>query len=605
MPFFPPEFVQKVIDSNDIVEIVSASVRLQGSGDRLKGLCPFHKEKTPSFTVGRDTQMYHCFGCGKGGTTLNFVMQQQGLDFVDGVKFLAERANIDWTAYNSKVKSGRNRGGSGLNGAGGSAEYGETMVTKIDQRKILVNLNRDVARYYRDMLHSPLGNKVMEYARERQISDKTIAKFGLGYAPDNKEIIEVLHDKGYTDEQILLAGITAKGERGDVYLRFRDRFMFPIIDVRGNVIAFGGRIIGDGKPKYLNSAQTPLFNKSVNLFALNLAKLNKQTYFLLVEGYMDVVMLHQCGIDMAIATLGTALTEEQAKIIKRYRRQVIISYDTDEAGQNATRRAIDICRRAGLEIKILQLKTPTGQEKAKDPDEYIKRFGVGAFKQQLDNSPSDMAFLSDKLREGLDLTESFNKTKYIHDVAREFTKIDSPVELEIYAQNIATQTGVSVHNILQEVGMIKSEMKNFGGFSGAHDDEVIERDRRHAKKNDDAENILLALMMQDVSALKEAKKCVNPQDFSQGNDEIAEMLLNGEEVKSLLSNEKFADKASVISSMMFERNIIGDVVTTVRELSERIKKERMDYLIKQAMDEKNIDEVNRLFKQKREMGNSA
>ena len=339
---FPDNFINELVARNDIVDVVSGYVRLgKKSGSNMFGLCPFHSEKTPSFSVSPDKQIYHCFGCGKGGGVISFIMEIENLSFQEAVAFLAKRANMTLPEQEDSRESRK--------------------------RARLYALNRDAARFYYEQLQQPAGERARGYMARRGISKAVAMNFGLGCAPDAWDALgKAMREKGYTDYELFDAGLVKKGRNGGWYDAFRDRLMFPVIDVQGRVIGFSGRILGEEGPKYLNSPETSIFNKGRNLFALNLAKKSKSGYILLSEGNIDVVSLHQAGFDSAVASLGTSLTADQARLISRYTDQVIIAYDNDAAGQKAAQRAIAILEKLDLKVRVLQMSG------AKDPDDFIK-----------------------------------------------------------------------------------------------------------------------------------------------------------------------------------------------------------------------------------------
>ena len=359
---FPERFLDELTERNDIVDVVSQYVRLtKKSGANLFGLCPFHSEKTPSFSVAPDKQIYHCFGCGKGGGVINFIMEIENLSFPDAVAFLARRANMPLPE--------------------------EAQSEDTSRRARLLQLNRDAARFFHETLKSPQGAPAQDYIRRRAISPAMVTRFGLGFAPDSWDsLANAMRKKGYSDQGMFEAGLVKHGKSGGVYDAFRNRLMFPVIDGRGSVIGFSGRILGDGEPKYLNSPETPVFSKSHNLFGLNLAKKSKNGYIILVEGNIDVVSLHQAGFDGAVASLGTSLTGEQARLISRYTNEVILCYDSDEAGRKAASRAIGILEKLDLKVRVLQVPG------AKDPDEFIKKNGADAFRNLIDASAGQIEY---------------------------------------------------------------------------------------------------------------------------------------------------------------------------------------------------------------------
>lgn len=488
--YFPDEFIQEVIERNDIVDVVSKYVKLKRGGSTLKGLCPFHKEKTPSFSVSGDKQLFYCFGCAKGGTIINFVMQMEHLDFVEAVKMLAEKAGIAIPETN-----GHNR------------------TDNSEARQLIYKINAEAGRFFYDQLSSPQGTIAREYIIKRGLLQNTVNKFGLGYSPEGNHLLAHLRNLGYTDEQIIASGMAVKNDSGNIYDRFRNRLMFPIIDVRKNIIGFGGRVMDDSMPKYLNSPETLAFSKSHNLFGLNFAKATKEEYFILVEGYMDVISLHQNGINSAIATLGTALTSEQARIIKRMKSETIIAYDSDNAGQNATKRGIEMLADEGLVVRVL---TMTG---SKDPDEYIKTNGAGAFRELISNSQVQIEYKISKLQEKYDLEVTEDKIKYISEIANEFVGIKSAVEREIYVKKIADETGVSASSILREIDRlyaVKQKRQELSEFRGQPSVRALKSDNPERSKVLNAEKMLLNIICFDGRISENVSKLLKAEDFSEG-----------------------------------------------------------------------------------------
>ena len=383
------------------------------------GLCPFHSEKTPSFSVSPDKQIYHCFGCGKGGGVISFIMEIENLSFPEAVAFLARRANMPLPEQENDRES--------------------------KKRARILALNRDAARFFYEQLQSPAGGRARSYMAQRGISKATAVNFGLGFAPDQWDALEkAMREKGYTTAELFDAGLIKQGKHG-WYDAFRDRLMFPVIDVRGNVIGFSGRILGDGEPKYMNSPETLVFSKSHNLFALNLAKKSKAGYILLAEGNVDVASLHQAGFDSAVASLGTSLTPEQARLMSRYVNEVVIAYDNDGAGQKAAQRAITILEKLDLRVRVLRM------EGAKDPDEYIAKFGPDAFRNLLDRSENHVEYRLDSIKSRYDMTSDEQKIAYLKEAADVVAQLPGPVEREVYAMRLSEQTGVPLAAVTDEV----------------------------------------------------------------------------------------------------------------------------------------------------------
>ena len=421
---FPAAFIDELIARNPIEDVVGQYVNLRRSGSNLFGLCPFHGEKTASFSVAPDKGMYYCFGCHKGGGAVNFMMEVEGLSYPDAVRALAKRVGME-------------------------VPEDEQYQSRYRQQERLWALHKEAARFFHSKLYAPEGKAALEYAMGRGMPKSTLTTFGIGYAPDTwTALVDALRKKGYTDEELKDSGlVTVSKKNGSLFDRFRDRLMFPIIDVRGNVIGFGGRIMkkDDEAAKYLNSPETLIFNKRKNLFALNLAKKSKQGYLLLVEGYMDAIALHQYGFDCAVASLGTALTEDGANLLSKYTDQVVLIYDGDEAGQRAAQRAIPILEKTGLQVKVLQMRD------AKDPDEYLKKFGADKFKLLLEGSSNRVEYQLNAIRKKFDIREDDQRVKYIHESAEMICTLGSAVQREVYGRRVAEAAGITYEAMKLEV----------------------------------------------------------------------------------------------------------------------------------------------------------
>ena len=422
---FPEAFLDELIARNPIEDVVSQYVNLKRSGSNLFGLCPFHGEKTPSFSVSPDKGIYYCFGCHKGGSVINFEMEIEGLSYPDAVRALAKRAGLE-------------------------VPEDEQYQSRYRQQERLWALHKEAARFFHSRLYAPIGANALQYAAGRGMPKSILTKFGIGYAPDSwTDLADYLRSKNYTDQELRDSGlVTVSQKNGNLFDRFRDRLMFPIIDVRGNVIGFGGRIMNSSDKsaaKYLNSPETLIFNKRKNLFALNLAKKSKLGYLILVEGYMDAIALHQYGFDCAVASLGTALTEDGANLLSRYTEQVVLIYDGDEAGQNATQRAIPILEKAGLQVKVLKMRD------AKDPDEYLKKFGADRFRILLEESANRVEYQLNAILKKYDLRDDEQKVQYLQESAGLIGSLSSAVQREVYGGRVAEAAGISEDAMKLEV----------------------------------------------------------------------------------------------------------------------------------------------------------
>ena len=421
---FPPAFIDELVARNPIEDVVGQYVNLKRSGGNLFGLCPFHGEKTASFSVAPDKGIYYCFGCHKGGGVINFQMEVEGLSYPDAVRALAKRCGL-------------------------TVPEDEQYQSRYRQQERLWALHKEAARFFHSQLYAPVGKAALNYALGRGMPKSTLTTFGIGYAPDSWDsMVRAMRAKGYTDQELIDSGLVTKSQKnGNLFDRFRDRLMFPIIDVRGNVIGFGGRIMKNDKEaaKYLNSPETMIFNKRKNLFALNLAKKSKLGYLILVEGYMDAIALHQYGFDCAVASLGTALTEDGATLLSKYTDQVVLIYDGDQAGQNATKRAIPILEKAGLQVKVLQMRD------AKDPDEYLKKFGADKFKVLLEESSNRVEYQLNAIAKKYDLREDDQKVKFLHECADLISSLGSPVQREVYGGRVAEVAKISMDAMKLEI----------------------------------------------------------------------------------------------------------------------------------------------------------
>ena len=489
----PDSFLDELVARCDIYDVVSRYVPLKKSGANYFGVCPFHNEKTPSFSVSRDKQIYHCFGCGAGGGVINFIMRIENMTFPEAVRHLADLVGME-----VPEESGRDQFRA--------------------RRQRLTDLATDAARHYVAMLYGPQGQAGREYLLGRGLRPATLKHFGLGFAPEGWDgLIRAMTAKGCTKSELMECGLVVQNQSGGVYDRFRNRVMFPIIDIRGKVIAFGGRVMDDSTPTYLNSSDTPIFNKSRNLFAMNFAKKTKRNYFLLAEGYMDVIALHQAGFDCAVASLGTSLTEEQARLMAaRGKEEVVICYDSDEAGKKAAQRAIDILGRSGLKVRVLRMNG------AKDPDEYIRKNGPEAFENLLRRSYTDIEYRLADIRGRYDLEEAEGRVEYLQEAARYLATVPSEVEREIFGRTVAKEAGVSEQAMLAEVGRAvksryrreraKEEKQALNPVQGA---QPAQRQLRYSNvRSARCEEGVLTLALSDVDLLRQAAGQLQAEEFS-------------------------------------------------------------------------------------------
>ena len=531
------DFISEIKYRNDLGELAASYMQLKRRGRNLVGLCPFHGEKTPSFNIYTENGSFYCFGCGVGGDVITFVMKIENLDYMEAVKFLAERAGMSMP----------------------EDDYDDSM-SRLRTR--IYEANREAARFFYQKLISKEGADGLAYLRGRGLADKTIRHFGLGFAPDERFALgNHLRSRGFSESEMIAANLVFRSRSGNSVLdRFYNRVMFPIIDVRGNVIAFGGRIMSDQKPKYLNTSDTPVFNKSMNLFSLNNAKNSKSDALILCEGYMDVISLNQAGFTNAVATLGTALTAEQSALMKRYCKEVIICYDADEAGQKATARAIDILRRAGLIVKVITI--PDG----KDPDEFIRRHGEqghAAFQNVLDNSGNDMDYRLKKLKARFDMDSPQDKLNYLNEAVKLLCDLDNPMERDIYASALSDDTGVSKESIKEQVknglrrkdrSRRKNEFKQMQKDLSARDDKVNPQHASNLRAASAEEN-LIAFLVNNPDMLTYIHERIRPEDFTTDFNRklivyFSERILNHLEPLNGISSDFTTDERNKIVRMV-------------------------------------------------------
>lgn len=489
MPF-PPAFLDELAARNPIEEVVGQYVNLKRSGSYMIGLCPFHSEKTPSFSVTPDKGIFYCFGCHKGGGVINFEMEIEGLSYGDAVRVLAQRVGM-------------------------AVPDDEEYQNRYRKQERLWAISKEAARFFVSQLYAPAGGEGLQYAQKRGMAKGTLTRFGIGFAPNNWDsLCKAMKAKGYTDEELLDAGLALK-KNDSIYDRFRNRLMFPIIDVRGNVIGFGGRVMDDTKPKYLNSPESEIFNKGKNLFALNVAKKSKLGYLILVEGYMDAIALHQYGFDCAVASLGTSLTDEHARLLSRYTDQVVLIYDGDEAGQNATKRAIPMLEKAGLQVKVLQMRD------AKDPDEFLKKFGADRFRLLLEESSNRVEYQLRAIQKKFDLSVDEERVKFISEAADFLGTLYSAVQREVYGNRVAEAGKISPDAMKFEVDKARRRREALAKKKQEHIDlapAISAQPKSRTLRYDNiksamAEEMVLAQCLKDPAMMDETEN-LKPEEFS-------------------------------------------------------------------------------------------
>lgn len=584
------DMIAKICDENDIIDYVSQYVQLKKSGRDYSGLCPFHNEKTPSFHVSQEKQLFHCFGCGASGNLVQFVMRTENLDFVDALRQLADRAGIIIPENDD--------------------DFSDELHEK---KKKILEINKIAARFFYSCLKdSNIGERAFNYLKRRNISWKLITVFGLGCAPDRRDmLLQYLMGKGYKAEDIVEAGLAVSRD-GKIYDKFRDRVMFPIIDVRGNVIGFGGRILHNNKeingykiPKYLNSPETPVFDKGKNLFSLNLAKNAKAFDMILCEGYMDVISVYQAGIQNIVATLGTAITENQAKLMLRYAGEILICYDSDEAGVKAALRAIDVISSAGGRSRVIRLKN------AKDPDEYINKNGVEKFREAVKNAMPSTEFKISLIKNKYDITNAEGKILFIDEVVEVFKGIKDAVEIDAYITKISEDTGINRDAVLSKYRE-KTSKNSYRPIPSKteYQKKAAEVQRRTVREEKvtgallEAEKRLLGLIAQSKKLYKAAVREVKADDFSSKVYRhlakcIYESFENGLSPEpAMILNAFGEDEINEASEVFYNLEIYSGDEETVRELLYTIKLEKLNIRIN---DEINAAQLAELFEQREQL----
>ncbi len=588
MPF-PDSFLQELKLRSDITEIASSYVNLKRHGRNMVGLCPFHGEKTPSFNIYTESGSFYCFGCGAGGDVITFIMKIENLDYVEAVKFLAQRAGMEMpeNTYDDSLSKLRMR---------------------------IYEANREAARFFHATLLSQRGQSGLNYLRGRALSDRTIRHFGLGFADDDwNSLCNHLKSKGFSEYEIYSANLAFKRKNGNgIYDRFVNRVMFPIIDLRGNVIAFGGRIMTDEKPKYLNTSDTPVFKKSENLFSLNNAKSSGTRTLILCEGYMDVIALNQAGFTNAVATLGTALTNEQAVLMKRYADEVIICYDADGAGQKATARAIDILRNAGLPIKILTV--PSG----KDPDEFIRSKGdngPAAFKLLIEKCGNDIEYRLMKLKENYNLNTTDGKVAFLNEAVKIVATIESPIERDVFASKLCAELEIDKNAFLEQISKvkrrdrrenIKKETRQIQAELNGQSDKI---NREHYKKprSSSAEEALLVYLINNPDYANSISERVTPDKFSNSlikryYEYVLSKIKSGYEPLTSVSSDFNSDEVSYLYKLISTtipaastREAVEEYINVINEESNKLTSDKLadmsaddinDYIMKLKQNKK-------------------
>lgn len=484
--YYSEDLVEEVRSKNDIVDVISGYVRLQKKGSSYFGLCPFHNEKSPSFSVSRDKQMFYCFGCGKGGNVFTFLMDYENFSFPEALKVLADRAGVELPQM----------------------DYSREAKEKADLRASLLEINKEAAKYFYVQLKSPQGERAHRYLTDRKLSEETITAFGLGYSNKySDDLYRYLREKGYAEDLIRQAGLISTDEKQGVYDKFWNRVMFPIMDINSRVIGFGGRVMGDAKPKYLNSPETPIFDKSRNLYGLNRARTSRKPYFLVCEGYMDVIALHQAGFTNAVASLGTALTSGHASLIKRYVNEVYLTYDSDEAGTKAALRAVPILKEAGITARVIRM------EPYKDPDEFIKNRGAEAFEERIGKARNGFLFSLEILQKDYDMNTPEGKTEFFREVARRLVDFEDELERNNYIEAVAGEYKISADSLVKLVK--KTAIRAGMARPAIRPKTTTQKEKQKEDGVKKSQKLLLTWMIEEERLFRTIRKYIRPEDFSE------------------------------------------------------------------------------------------
>ncbi len=580
--YYPEEIVEEVRSRNDIVDVISGYVKLQKKGSNYFGLCPFHNEKSPSFSVSPQKQMYYCFGCGAGGNVITFLMEYESYTFPEALKILADRAGVKLP----------------------EVEYSKEERIKADRRSILLEINKLAANYFYYQLHQPQGKMGYEYFRNRQLSDDTIRRFGLGFAnKTSSDLYQYLRAKGYGDDILKDTGLVAVEERG-THDKFWNRVMFPIMDVNNRVIGFGGRVMGDGTPKYLNSPETLIFDKSRNLYGLNYARTSREKYILACEGYMDVIAMHQAGFTNAVASLGTAFTSQQAALLKRYTDTVILTYDSDGAGVRAALRAIPILKEVGISTRVLSLKP------YKDPDEFIKNMGADAFRERIQAAQNSFLFEIDVLKRDFQLEDPEEKTRFHNAVARKLLEFPEALERDNYIRAVAQAQFIPyedlkrlVNHMGMQAGIQPARTSKTSGDGYGRD-----TDSRKKKEKDDgirrSQRLLLTWLIERPELFEKIKGIVDAEDFKEPlYHQVAQMVFEGHEKGNLNpaailnhfinDEEQYKEAAALFNASLQESLNNEEQKKAFLETVLKVKKNSLDEASRRATDIGQLQQIIR------------
>lgn len=586
--YYPEELVEEIRSKNDIVDVIGSYVHLTKKGANHMACCPFHNEKTPSFSVSPSKQMFYCFGCGKGGNVFTFLMQYENYSFTEALRVLAERAHVDLPQL----------------------EYSEEAKRAADLKARLLAVNKEAAKYYFYQLKSERGQAAMKYLKDRALTDDTIKHFGLGYS--NKyadDLYKYLKNLGYEDELLRQSGLVTMEEAKGVYDKFWNRVMYPIMDANNRVIAFGGRVMGEGTPKYLNSPETPIFEKSRNLYGLNFARGSRKNYFLLCEGYMDVISLHQAGFTNAVASLGTALTTQHARILARYTKEVLLTYDSDGAGVKAALRAIPILKEAGITARVVNMRP------YKDPDEFIKALGAQEYQSRIDGAQNSFFYEIDILQRDYDLGDPEQKTRFYNEMAKRLLGFSEELERNNYTEALAEKYMISFESLRKLVNRYGAQQETVKIAQ-----ETVEREKEETRKRTKPEEgmrrsqrLLLTRLIEEPAAFERIRGIIGPEDFTESfYRDVAAMAFEEYEEKGSVNPAKLINRFENAEQQqqaaeLFSARLAApmDAEGRKKEFSDtvmRVKQNSLDVQYEQAVEQNDFAALQQIMEKRKELG---
>ncbi|MCI8669137.1 MAG: DNA primase [Lachnospiraceae bacterium] len=569
--YYSDDLIEEIRSRNDIIEVISGYVKLKRQGATYFGLCPFHNEKSPSFSVTPGKQMYYCFGCGEGGNVYSFIMKYENYTFLEAVKMLADRAGVRLP----------------------ETEYTEEEKRKADLKAALLEINKQAALYFHRLLRSEKGKTGLDYFSSRGLDYETIVRFGLGYSSKTSDdLYRYFKQQNYSDEFLKETGLFAFSEKG-TYDKFWNRVMFPILDINNRVIGFGGRVMGEGEPKYLNSPETRIFEKSRNLYGMNFARISRKPYILICEGYMDVIALHRAGFTNAVAALGTAFTQQHAMLIKRYVKEVVLTFDSDGAGQKAALRAIPILKSVGISVKVLDMKP------YKDPDEFIRNLGAEEYQKRIDNAENGFLFEIMMLQKDYDMEDPHGKAEFYNKTAVKLLEFPNELERNVYIEAVSREFLIPQDSLSKMVLRLALTYTGSGETNIVPEEEFTKTNRKNARKNSEdgtrqAQKILLTWLVEEPSVYDKIKDIITEEDFiEQPYNRVAGMLFDqlreGAVNPAKILNDFTEEEEHRQAAELFNTSLLGEMNVQEKERAitdavKKVKNNSLDYVSKTAAD---------------------